>query len=137
MVKKSIFILVIFSSIFSLSGCITPDVKATGFTKIHQKEIKKLDSTSPNQLKDKPPQYFLVVKLKSVNDQPLQFLEFKGKRFKDKNECENWMIENRGSLNESLHNHVSNRKRGYFVDNIKCLRKVFFVRIYGNKASSV
>ena len=82
-------------------------------------------------------QYFVVAQLRSVNDQPQEFLEFKSKRFSDRSTCVNWVSDNNQLLTRSLHELVRNRKKGYFVDNIKCLRTALLVTRYDEKAISI
>ena len=57
-------------------------------------------------------QYFVVAQLRSVNEQPQEYLEFKSKRFADISTCMNWMSENNNLIiTQSLQKHVMNRKR--------------------------
>ena len=105
--------------------------------KLYQHWIKSGEKERTEKSNKKSSQYFVVAQLRSVNDQPQEFLEFKSKRFRDKGDCETWMIANNRLLNESIHNHVTNRKRGYFVDNIKCLRTALFAKGFDEKAISI
>ena len=130
------FIFIVFSALLALSGCVTTDQPSNGFTKIEE-DIRSLEKEQTEKSNEKSSQYFVVAQLRSVNDQPQEFLEFKSKRFRDKGDCETWMIANNRLLNESLHYHVTNRKRGYFVDNIKCLRTALFAEEFDEKAISV
>ena len=131
------FIFIVFSALLALSGCVTTDQPSNGFTKIKEEDIRSLEKEKTEKSNEKSSQYFVVAQLRSVNDQPQEFLEFKSKRFRDKGDCETWMIANNRLLNESLNYHVTNRKRGYFVDNIKCLKKSMFFQVRASEAISV
>ena len=131
------FIFIVFSALLALSGCVTTDQPSNGFTKIKEEDIRGLEKEKTEKSNEKSSQYFVVAQLRSVNDQPQEFLEFKSKRFRAKGDCETWMIANNRLLNESLHYHVTNRKRGYFVDNIKCLRTALFAKGFDEKAISI
>ena len=131
------FIFIVFSALLALSGCMTTDQPSNGFTKIKEEDIRSLEEEKTEKSNEKSSQYFVVAQLRSVNDQPQEFLEFKSKRFSDKSDCEKWMIANNRLLNESLHNHVTSRKRGYFIDNIKCLRTAFFANGFDQKGISI
>ena len=115
----------------------TTDQPSNGFTKMEKEDIRGLEKERTEKSNKKSIQYFVVAELRSVNDQPQEFLEFKSKRFRDKGDCEIWMIANNRLLNESLHNHVTNRKKGYFIDNIKCLRTTLFAEGFDEKAISI
>ena len=69
----------------------------------------------------------MVAKLKSVNKQPLEYLEFKEKRFLTKGDCQAWMNENHAMLNVSLRKHLLRRKKGYFVDVVSCYKTSGFI----------
>jgi hypothetical protein len=131
------FIFIVFSALLALSGCVTTDQTSNGFTKIKEEDIRSLEKEKTEKSNNKSIQYFVVAQLRSVNDQPQEFLEFKSKRFRDKGDCETWMIANNRLLNESLNYHVTNRKRGYFVDNIKCLKTSMFFQVRASEAISV
>ena len=131
------FIFIVFSALLALSGCVTTDQTPNGFAEMGKEDIRSLEKERSEKSNNKSIQYFVVAQLRSVNDQPQEFLEFKSKRFRDKGDCETWMIANNRLLNESLHNHVTNRKKGYFVDNIKCLRTALLVTRYDEKAISI
>jgi len=131
------FIFIVFSALLALSGCVTTDQPSNGFTKIKEEDIRSLEKEKTEKSNEKSSQYFVVAQLRSVNDQPQEFLEFKSKRFRDKGDCETWMIANNSLLNESLNYHVTNRKRGYFVDNIKCLKTSMFFQVRASEAISV
>ena len=102
-----------------------------------EEDIRGLEKERTEKSTQKSTQYFVVAQLRSVNDQPQEFLEFKSKRFRDKGDCEIWMIANNRQLNESLRIYVTNRKKRYFIDNIKCLRTTLFVEEFDEKAISI
>ena len=131
------FIFIVFSALLALSGCVTTDQTPNGFAEMGKEDIRSLEKERSEKSNNKSIQYFVVAQLRSVNDQPQEFLEFKSKRFRDKGDCETWMIANNRLLNESLNYHVTNRKRGYFVDNIKCLKKSMFFQVRASEAISV
>ena len=131
------FIFIVFSALLALSGCVTTDQPSNGFIKIKEEDIRSLEKEKTEKTNEKSSQYFVVAQLRSVNDQPQEFLEFKSKRFRDKGDCETWMIANNRLLNESLHIHITNRKKGYFIDNIKCLRTTLSVEGFDEKAISI
>ena len=121
----------------ALSGCMTTNHLSNGFTKMEEEDIWGLEKERTEKSTQKSTQYFVVAQLRSVNDQPQEFLEFKSKRFRDKGDCEIWMIANNRLLNESLHIHIKNKKKGYFIDNIKCLRTTLSVEGFDEKAISI
>ena len=131
------FIFIVFSALFALSGCVATDQPSNGFTKIKEEDIRSLEKEKTEKSNEKSSQYFVVAQLRSVNDQPQEFLEFKSKRFSDKSDCEKWMIANNRLLNESLNYHVTNRKRGYFIDSIKCLNTSFFASLSSYQAYEI
>ena len=137
MQNQGVSIFIVFSALLTLSGCMTADQPPNGFTKMQGAKIKSGEKERTEKSNEKSSQYFVVAQLRSVNDQPQEFLEFKSKRFRAKGDCETWMIANNRLLNESLHYHVTNRKRGYFVDNIKCLRTALFAKGFDEKAISI
>ena len=131
------FIFIVFSALLALSGCMTTGQPSNGFSKMEEEDIRGLEKERTEKSTQKSTQYFVVAQLRSVNDQPQEFLEFKSKRFRDKGDCETWLIANNRLLNESLNYHVTNRKRGYFVDNIKCLKKSMFFQVRASEPISV
>ena len=135
--KQLVWILLVFSALLTISGCMTTNQPSNGFTKLEEEDIRGLEKERMEKSTQKSTQYFVVAQLRSVNDQPQEFLGFKSKRFRDKGDCETWLIANNRLLNESLHYHVTNRKRGYFVDNIKCLRTALFAKGFDEKAISI
>ena len=130
-------VFIVFSALLTLSGCVTTDQPSNGFTKIKEEDIRSLEKEKTEKSNEKSSQYFVVAQLRSVNDQPQEFLEFKSKRFRDKGDCETWMIANNRLLNESLNYHVTNRKRGYFIDSIKCLNTSFFASLSSYQAYEI
>ena len=137
MQNQFVFKFIVFSALFAFMGCMTTDQPSNGFTKMEKEDIRGLEKERTEKSNKKSIQYFVVAQLRSVNDQPQEFLEFKSKRFRDKGDCETWMIANNRLLNESLHNHVKNKKRGYFVDNIKCLRTALFAKGFDEKGINI
>ena len=131
------FIFIVFSTLLILSGCMTTDQPPNGFTKMEGTNIMSLEKKEMEKSNKKSIQYFIVAKLKSVNEQPQEYLEFKSKRFADISTCMNWMSENNNLITQSLQKHVMNRKKGYFVDNIKCLKTSMFFQVRASEAISV
>ena len=131
------FIFIVFSALLALSGCVTTDQPSNGFIKIKEEDIRSLEKEKTEKSNEKSSQYFVVAKLKSVNEQPQEYLEFKSKRFSDRSTCVNWVNDNNNLITQSLQKHVTNRKKGYFVDNIKCLRTALLVTRYDEKAISI
>ena len=70
-------------------------------------------------------EFFVVAKLKSVNKQPLEYLEFKEKRFLTKGDCQAWMNENYAMLNVSLQTFTE-KEKGYFVERGKLSQNQWF-----------
>ena len=104
----------------------TTDQPPDGFTKMEGTEIKSSEKELTEKSNKKSIQYFIVAKLKSVNEQPQEYLEFKSRRFSDRSTCMNWVNDNNNLITQSLQKHVTNRKKGYFVDSIKCLNTKYF-----------
>ena len=88
------FIFIVFSALLALSGCMTADQPPNGFTKMEGAKIKSGEKERTEKSNKKSIQYFVVAKLKSVNEQPQEFLEFKSKRFSDRTTCVNCVNEN-------------------------------------------
>ena len=137
MQNQFVFIFIVFSALLALSGCMTTDQPSNGFSKIEEEDIRDLEKERTEKSNKSSIQYFVVAQLRSVNDQPQEFLEFKSKRFSDRSTCVNWVSDNNQLLTRSLHELVRNRKKGYFVDNIKCLRTALLVTRYDEKAISI
>lgn len=97
-----------------------------GFTKMEEAKIKSGEKERTEKSNKKSIQYFVVAKLKSVNEQPQEFLEFKSKRFSDRTTCVNWVNENNYLITQSLQKHVTTREKGYFVDSIRCINTKYF-----------
>ena len=131
------FIFIVFSALLALSGCVTTDQPSNGFIKIKEEDIRSLEKEKTEKSNEKSSQYFVVAKLKSVNEQPQEYLEFKSKRFSDRSTCVNWVNDNNNLITQSLQKHVTNRKKGYFVDNIKCLKTSMFFQVRASEAISV
>ena len=99
----------------------TSDQLPNSFTKMERANTMSLEKKEMEKSNKKSIQYFIVAKLKSVNEQPQEFLEFKSKRFSDRTTCVNWVNENNYLITQSLQKHITNREKGYFVDSIKCI----------------
>ena len=127
------FIFIVFLALLALSGCATTDQPSNSFSKLQEEDIRNLEKERTEKSNKKTIQYFVVAQIRSVNDQPQEFLEFRSKRFSDRSTCVNWVIDNNQLLTRSLREHVRNRKKGYFVDNIKCLRSALLVTRYDEK----
>ena len=110
-----------------LLGCVTSDKPYNGFSPMQKSEISKLDNKKNSRTIPKEVEFFVVAKLKSVNKQPLEYLEFKEKRFLTKGDCHAWMNENYAMLNVSLRKHLLRRKKGYFVDVVSCHKTSGFI----------
>ena len=89
-----------------------------------------------NHLKDQT-DFFIVAKLKSVNDQPKEFLEFKKRRFEKKVQCMQWMSDHRQFIEHTLNRHIAAQKKGYFVDSIECLKISYFFKKSHNREYEV
>ncbi len=120
MQNQGVSIFIVFSALLTLSGCMTVDQPPNGFTKMEGAKIKSGEKERTEKSNEKSSQYFVVAKLKSVNEQPQEYLEFKSKRFSDRSTCVNWVNDNNNLITQSLQMHLTNRKKGYFVDSIKC-----------------
>ena len=120
------FIFIVFSALLALSGCVTTDQPSNGFTKIKEEDIRGLEKEKTEKSNEKSSQYFVVAQLRSVNDQPQEYLEFKSKRFSDRTTCVNWVNENNYLITQSLQKHVTTREKGYFVDSIRCINTKYF-----------
>ena len=115
----------------------TSDQKLNGFTEMKEKDIQSLGKERKEKSKNISIQYFIVAKLKSVNEQPQEYLEFKSKRFSDRNACINWVNENNYLITRSLQDHVSKRKKGYFLDSIKCFSIQYFTSTHLQEAFEI
>ena len=89
-----------------------------------------------NHLKDQT-DFFIVAKLKSVNDQPKEFLEFKKRRFEKKVQCMQWMSDHMQFIEHTLNMHIAAQKKGYFVDSIQCLKISYFFKKSHNREYEV
>lgn len=135
--KQLVWTLLVISALLTISGCVNSDKRSNSFTEMEEKDIRSLEKERKETTGKKTIQYFIVAKLKSVNEQPQEYLEFKNKRFSDRSTCLNWASDNNQLLTRSLHEHLGDRKNGYFVDNIKCLRLALLVTRYDKKAISI
>jgi|OM-RGC.v1.026055579 hypothetical protein len=124
--NQGVSIFIVFSALLILSGCMTSDQLPNGFTKMERANTMSLEKKEMEKSNKKSIQYFIVAKLKSVNEQPQEYLEFKSKRFSDRTTCVNWVNENNYLITLSLQKHVTNREKGYFVDSIKCINTKYF-----------
>ena len=120
MLNKFLINLIVLGSFINLVGCMTADQLPNGFTKMEGAKIKSGEKERTEKSNKKSSQYFVVAQLKSVNEQPQEYLEFKSKRFSDRSTCVNWMNDNNNLITQSLRMHLTSRKKGYFVDSIKC-----------------
>ena len=120
MLNKFLINLIVLGSFINLVGCMTADQPPNGFTKMEGAKIKSGEKERTEKSNKKSSQYFVVAQLRSVNDQPQEYLEFKSKRFSDRSTCVNWMNDNNNLITQSLRMHLTSRKKGYFVDSIKC-----------------
>ena len=111
----------------SLLGCVTSDKPYNGFSTMQESEISKLDNKNNSRTIPKEVEFFVVAKLKSVNKQPGEYLEFKRKRFLSKGDCQTWINDNHAMLNVSLRKHLLRRKKGYFVDVVNCYKTTSFI----------
>ena len=126
MQNRGVSIFIVFSALLTLSGCMTAGQPPNGFTKMEEAKIKSGEKERTEKSNKKSIQYFVVAKLKSVNEQPQEFLEFKSKRFSDRTTCVNWVNENNYLITQSLQKHVTTREKGYFVDSIRCINTKYF-----------
>ncbi len=126
MKRNIVLSLLLLTGLINLAGCVTTDQKPNGFTAMQERDVQSLGKERIEQLKNRSIQYFIVAKLKSVNEQPQEYLEFKSKRFSDRSACMDWVNENNNLITRSLHKHVTNREKGYFVDSIKCFKTKYF-----------
>ena len=94
------------------------------------KKVEKFSANEQNKLeqhKNEHSEFLVVAEIKSVNDQPVEFLEFKLKRFVNEESCQMWMNENSTLVTKSLNSHISKLKQGYFIDSVKCLKTNHFL----------
>tara|TARA_B100000674_G_scaffold254395_1_gene209766 strand:+ start:114 stop:527 length:414 start_codon:yes stop_codon:yes gene_type:complete len=127
MFNRNFFKFILIGSFGLLLGCVTGENSDNGFSKLKDGEISKFDNQNNGQVSPKKVEFFVVAKLKSVNKQPLEYLEFKEKRFLTKGDCHAWMNENYAMLNVSLRKHLLRRKKGYFVDVVSCHKTSGFI----------
>ena len=135
--NQGVSIFIVFSALLILSGCMTSDRLPNGFTKMEGANITSLEKKEMEKSNKKSIQYSIVAKLKSVNEQPQEYLEFKSKRFSDRTTCVNWANENNYLITQSLQKHVTNREKGYFVDSIECLKISYFFKKSHNREYEV
>ena len=133
MTNQGVSIFIVFSALLILGGCMATEQPSNGFTKMEGANTMSLEKKEMEKSNKKSIQYFIVAKLKSVNEQPQEYLEFKSKRFSGIIACINWMSENNHLITQSLQKHLTNRKKGYFVDNIKCLKTSIFFQVNSRK----
>ena len=118
-------------------GCVSSDIRpknSYGSPKDNLSITKKEGEN--NHLKDQT-DFFIVAKLKSVNDQPKEFLEFKKRRFEKKVQCMQWMSDHRQFIEHTLNRHIAAQKKGYFVDSIECLKISYFFKKSHNREYEV
>ena len=110
-----------------LTGCVSQVQNPKNFNKVKAEEFSANEQNKIEQHKNEHSEFFVVAEIKSVNDQPVEFLEFKLKRFGDEESCQMWMNENSTLVTKSLSSHVSKLKQGYFIDSVKCLKTNHFI----------
>ena len=118
-------------------GCVSSDKKPeNSYSSLKDNlSITKKEGEN-NHLKDQT-DFFIVAKLKSVNDQPKEFLEFKKRRFEKKVQCMQWMSDHRQFIEHTLNRHIAAQKKGYFVDSIECLKISYFFKKFHNREYEV
>ena len=110
-----------------LTGCVTQVQNPKNFNKVKADKFSANEQNKLEQHKNEHSEFFVVAEIKSVNDQPVEFLEFKLKRFGDEESCQMWMNENSTLVTKSLSSHVFKLKQGYFIDSVKCLKTTQFL----------
>ena len=110
-----------------LTGCVSQVQNPKNFNKVKAEKFSANEQNKLEQQKNEHSEFFVVAEIKSVNDQPVEFLEFKLKRFGDQESCQMWMNENSTLVTKSLSSHVLNFKQGYFIDSVKCLKTNHFI----------
>ena len=70
MQNQGVSIFIVFSALLTLSGYMTADQPPNGFTKMEGAKIKSGEKERTEKSNEKSSQYFVVAKLKSVNEQP-------------------------------------------------------------------
>ena len=118
-------------------GCVSSDKKPkNSYSSLKDNlSITKKEGEN-NHLKDQT-DFFIVAKLKSVNDQPKEFLEFKKRRFEKKVQCMQWMSDHRQFIEHTLNRHIAAQNKGYFVDSIECLKISYFFKKSHNREYEV
>ena len=127
MFNRNFFKFILIGSFGLLLGCVSGENSDNGFSKLKDGEISKLDNKQNSRTIPKEVEFFVVAKLKSVNKQPGEYLEFKRKRFLSKGDCQTWINDNHTMLNDSLRKHLMKRKKGYFVDVVNCYKTTSFI----------
>ena len=124
MIKKNIHYLLFLAGLVVLSGCITNNYTDEMLADKRNKKIFNIDKNSYN-LEGRYIEYFVVAKLVSVNDNPEEYVEFSYKAFTNRIDCDNWKHQSRELLIDSLQEVLNKRKKGYFVESLRCLRRKF------------
>ena len=118
-------------------GCVSSDKKPKNSYSLLKDNLSiTKEEGENNHLKDQT-DFFIVAKLKSVNDQPKEFLEFKKRRFEKKVQCMQWMSDHRQFIEHTLNRHIAAQKKGYFVDSIECLKISYFFKKSHNREYEV
>ena len=118
-------------------GCVSSDKKPkNSYSSLKYNLSITRKEWENNHLKDQT-DFFIVAKLKSVNDQPKEFLEFKKRRFEKKVQCMQWMSDHRQFIEHTLNRHIAAQKKGYFVDSIECLKISYFFKKSHNREYEV
>ena len=112
---------------FILMGCVTNVQNQNDFNNVKAEKFSANKENGLDHHKNKHLEFLVVAKIKSVNDQPVEFLEFKEKRFGDVESCQVWMNDNSTLVTKSLISHVFKLKQGYFIDSVKCLKTTQFL----------
>ena len=110
-----------------LTGCVSQVQNPKNFNKVKAEKFSANEQNKVEQHKNEHSEFLVVAEIKSVNDQPVEFLEFKLKRFVNEESCQMWMNENSTLVTKSLNSHVSKLKQGYFIDSVKCLKTNHFI----------
>ncbi len=113
-------------AVLVLTGCVSQVQNPKNFNKVKAEKFSANEQKLEQQ-KNEHSEFSVVAEIKSVNDQPVEFLEFKLKRFVNEESCQMWMNENSTLVTKSLSSHVFKLKQGYFIDSVKCLKKNQFI----------
>lgn len=119
--RTKFFLSQIFSiCLISLTSCIGANSNLSGFTKMYGSDELNLKRQKSIKVTEKTIQYSVIAKFKSVNDQPIMYLEYNIERFGNRHECMNWVSDNNYPITQSLREQLVVHKPGYFVDSVEC-----------------